>query len=70
MENNNSVSNGHTSLLISVLSGSVAWVDAQSVDMGVKIFSSCVSLVAGLMAIRYYHYNTKRVKNELEKKNQ
>lgn len=69
MENNNSVSNGHTSLLISILSASVAWIDAQSVDLGVKLFSSSVSLVAGLMAIRYYHYNTKRIKDELEKKN-
>lgn len=66
MENNNNVQNGHLSLLISLISGSIAWIDAQSVDIGIKLLSSIVSLGAGVMAIRYYHYNTKRIKEELK----
>lgn len=66
---NNTVQHGHTSLLISIISASIAWMDIQSIDIGVKIFSSIVTAGASFMAIRYYHYNTKRVKDELDKKN-
>jgi|LakMenE18May11ns_1017448.scaffolds.fasta_scaffold9628354_1 hypothetical protein len=64
MENNNTVQQGHFSLLISLVSGSVAWIDAQSVDAGFKILSSIVSIGAGIMAIRHYYYNTKRIQND------
>jgi membrane protein implicated in regulation of membrane protease activity len=67
MENNN-IQNGHTSLLVSILSASIAWVDIQSIDLWIKIVSSIVTAVASFMAIRYYHYNTKRIKDELNKK--
>ena len=68
MDNNN-IQNGHTSLLISIISASIAWMDVQSIDIGVKIFSGIVTAGASFMAVRYYHYNTKKIKDELDKKN-
>jgi len=63
MENSNNVQHGHTSLAISLLSGSIAWLDAQTLDVNFKMFSSLISIAAGVMAIRYYHFNTKRIRN-------
>ncbi len=65
---NNTVQNGHTSLLVSIISASIAWIDIQSIDMGVKVFSSVVTAGASFMAIRYYYYNTKRIKDELKER--
>lgn len=68
MENNNNVQNGHASLLISVITASIAWIDVKDVDIWVKLITGVFTVVASTMAIRYYHYNTKQIKNELKKK--
>lgn len=67
MENN--VQYGHASLTVSIIGGMLAWIDFQVIDFGVKAFTGIISMAAGVMAIRYYHYNTKRIKNEIEKDN-
>ena len=59
MEHNPSVGNAHVSLLVSIFTAIVSFADAGE---AMKSVAGLISTVAGLMAIRYYHHATKKVK--------
>lgn len=61
MDNHNHITgHGHASLLISLISGVIAWVNLHTVPELLKTGSAFVSIFAGIMAIRYYYYATKK----------
>ena len=51
---------GHISLAIALISGMFAWIGSYTLPDVVKGLSMLVSIVAGIMAIRYYYYATKK----------
>lgn len=53
---------GHVSLAICVITGLFAWIGSHSLNEIIKGLSMVVSIGAGLMAIRYYYYATKKHK--------
>lgn len=59
MEHQSLAGNGHTSLLISVFTAVVSFADAGE---AMKSLAGFISIVAGIMAIRYYYHATKNVK--------
>jgi hypothetical protein len=61
MENNYS-GNGNVSLAICGITGVFSWLADQSFGELLKYISMVVSIVAGLAAIRYYYYATKKQK--------
>jgi len=56
MENNH-VGDGHAALAVSILMGIFARIDVAET---LKTVSLVISITAGLMAIRYYYYSTKK----------
>ena len=50
---------GHISLAVSLLMGILARID---VGQGLKELSTIISIIAGIMAIRYYYVSTKNKK--------
>lgn len=65
MDNHHYAGHGHISLLVSILMGVFAWVGALDFSEVLKIAAGLVSVVAGIMAIRYYYYATKKIKNNV-----
>lgn len=59
MEHSSMVGNAHTSLLISVSTAVVSFVEAGE---AMKSVAGLISTVAGVMAIRYYYHATKNIK--------
>lgn len=57
MEHN--ATGGHISLGVSLISGILARID---ISTGLKDFSVIVSIIAGIMAIRYYYISSKNKK--------
>lgn len=62
MDHNNYADNGHASLALCLITGFIAWVDAQSISEVLKVISIVVSIGAGIMAMRYYSKATKKIK--------
>lgn len=62
MYNGTNIGSGVTNLIVSVLTGIIAWMNGISVGEFVKIVSGIISAVAGLMAIRHFYYSTKKLK--------
>ena len=62
MEQNNDLQYGHISLLVSLLTGFFAWLGSLNAGEVLKGLSLIVSIGAGIMAIRYYYYATKKAK--------
>ena len=58
--------NGHLNFMLSIITGSVAWIQSIDVDTVVRTGSGMVSIVAGLFAIRHYYYSTKKTKEQLK----
>lgn len=52
---------GHISLGVSLIMGILAHID---VSATLKDFSVIISMVAGVMAIRYYYVSTKKQQNK------
>lgn len=65
MQDNNTLEHGHISLAISIITGAFAWISSHNISETVKIVSMILSCGAGLMAMRYYYFATKRVKKKL-----
>jgi len=61
MDNHNA-DQGNISLLISIITGMLAWIGSYSLGEVFKGVSMAVSIIAGIMAIRYYYYATKKQK--------
>lgn len=59
MDHTNPVGTANTNFIISVFTAVVSFVN---VTEAVKSFAGLVSIVTGLMAIRYYYHATKKVK--------
>jgi hypothetical protein len=51
--------NAHASLFISIFTAAVSFADAGE---AMKSLAGLISIVAGIMAIRYYYHATKNVK--------
>ena len=62
---NNYTAYGGTSLSVSFVSVILLFIG--SVPDGVKVVAGIVSIIAGLMATRYYYYATKEKKQNLKK---
>ena len=58
MEHSAVVGNAHVSLLVSIFTAAVSFADAGE---AMKSLAGFISIVAGLMAIRYYYHATKNV---------
>lgn len=50
---------GHAALVVSVLTGFLGWISSAQVDETLKFTSMCVSILAGIMAIRHYYLQSK-----------
>lgn len=61
---NHQVEYGHISLAVSILSGIIAWINTLEVAELIKNGAGVVSMLAGVMAIRYYYYATKKNKKQ------
>lgn len=62
MDNNHYGEHGHIALAVSFITGFFAWIGSHSLSEFAKGLSMVVSIGAGLMAIRYYYYATKKNK--------
>jgi hypothetical protein len=62
MDNNQNVEHGHVSLAVSLVGAVFAWINGHNVSETVKAMAGLVSIVAGVMAIRYYYYATIKAK--------
>lgn len=62
MDNHDYAGQGNVSLAITFIFGFIAWVDTHSLSEFLKNLSVVISSIAGLMAIRYYYYATKKNK--------
>lgn len=62
MDNNDYVGNGNAAMAVSLIFGFIAWVGTFNIGDVLKVTSMAVSIVAGIMAIRYYYYATKKQK--------
>ena len=58
METPASVGNAHASLLVSIFTAAVSFADAGE---AMKSLAGLISIIAGIMAIRYYYHATKSV---------
>lgn len=59
-QNNNN--NGLLSLFVSIFTGFISWFNFNNVSEALRTISVCVSIAAGIMAIRYYYYSIKKIK--------
>lgn len=59
MEHTQTAGNAHTSAIISMVTAAMSFVDAGEV---MKHVAGLISIVTGIMAIRYYYHATKNVK--------
>lgn len=59
---NHELSHGHASLAVSLIGGIISWINGIPVGEAVKLIAGIVSIGAGIMAIRYYHYATIKAK--------
>lgn len=59
---NHQVEYGHISLAVSILSGIIAWINMLEAAELIKNGAGIISMAAGVMAIRYYYYATKKNK--------
>jgi hypothetical protein len=59
MEHTNSAGPAHTNALISILTAAMSFANAGEV---MKHLAGLISIVTGIMAIRYYYHATKNVK--------
>lgn len=62
MDHNHNGEHGHVALAVSLITGFFAWIGGQSMGEALKVISGVVSIGAGLMAIRYYYFATKKHK--------
>lgn len=69
MDTQQSLEYGNASLAVSVIMGVFAFISSQNVIDLVKGAAALISVIAGVMAIRYYHYATKEKKQALKKSN-
>ena len=60
MDNNDYSGHGNVSLAVSLIAGMFAWIGSYSLPEVIKSLSMIVSIIAGIMAIRYYYYATKK----------
>lgn len=51
---------GKTYTLISILSATISFSDVYD---AVKMIGALIAIFSGIMAIRYYHFATKKIKN-------
>lgn len=61
-DNNHNLEHGHASLAVSILTGIMAWIGAHTISEIAKTGAAVISIAAGIMAIRYYYYATKKTK--------
>ena len=59
MEHTHTAGNAHTSAVISIVTAAMSFVDAGEV---MKLLAGVISIVTGIMAIRYYYHATKNIK--------
>lgn len=59
---NHDVGQGHAYLAVSLIMGFIAWVGSFELGDVLKTVSILISSGAGIMAIRYYWYATKKIK--------
>lgn len=59
---NHSLEHGHAALVISAITGFFGWMNSMQISELLKNFSMSVSIIAGIMAIRYYWYSVKKLK--------
>jgi glucan phosphoethanolaminetransferase (alkaline phosphatase superfamily) len=60
MDHNDYSGHGNVSLAVSLIAGMFAWIGSYSLPEVIKSLSMIVSIIAGIMAIRYYYYATKK----------
>lgn len=58
MDNNNEVQNGTLSMLISIITATIAWIGTHDLSELIRGFAGLVAIISGIMAIRYYYYAT------------
>lgn len=62
MEGNHSHHDGAINAGISVLCTIFAWISVKDAQTIAAFISSCIAIVSGVMAIRYYYHATKKLK--------
>ena len=62
MGDNHNGEHGHAALVVSAITGLLGWINSAQIGELLKGFSMTVSIAAGIMAIRYYWYATKKQK--------
>lgn len=62
MDNNNELQNGHISMLVSIITATLAWIGSHDISELIKGAAGIVAIVSGVMAIRYYYYATIKAK--------
>jgi len=63
MEHLNTPTGGFLSLVVTLMSAFIAWVGFLQAKDIVVFTASCVSILAGIMATRYYYHATKKINN-------
>lgn len=64
MHDNHSLEYGHISLAVAIFGTVFGWISSHNISENVKMISFIISGCAGLMAMRYYYYATKKVKRK------
>lgn len=62
MDHNNYGDQGNVYLAVSIIAGIFNWIGSYTLPEVFKGISMAVSIGAGIMAIRYYYYATKKQK--------
>lgn len=64
---NETVENGHISLLGTIVLGIISWFTPENVDMTVKLITALGAVISAILAGRYYWYATKEKKENLKR---